>query len=115
MLLLEHLKESVSEVEDRVGAAWQPAMSVMYKISKFKTSCAKLACTVQYKISKFKIHVQNWSVQCSTVQYERRFSRPSSSVQSREKLLDQAEVASDGELQAFRYAVLHLEAKQGAE
>jgi hypothetical protein len=51
-----------------------------------------------------------------SVQCERRYSRPLSSVQSREKLLDQAEVASDGELQAFRYAVLHLEdAKQGAE
>ena len=66
-------------------------MSVMYQ--KFKNSCAKLVCTVQYM-----------SVQC-----ERRYSRPLSSVQSREKLLDQAEVASDGELQAFRYAVLHLE------
>ena len=53
-----------------------------------------------------------------SVQCERRYIRPLSSVQSREKLLDQAEVASNGELQAFRYAVLHLEdggAKQGAE
>ena len=44
-----------------------------------------------------------------SVQCERRYSRPLSSVQSREKLLDRAEVASDGELQAFRYAALHLE------
>jgi hypothetical protein len=85
-------------------------MSVMYKIfrnSEIHVQNWSVQCSTKFQNAK--ILVQNWSVQCSTVQCERRFSRPSSSVQSREKLLDQAEVASNGELQAFRYAVLHLE------
>ena len=69
----------------------------MYKNSKYNIQSTKF----RYKIGLYS------TVHGSAVQ--RRSSRPSSSVQSREKLLDQAEVASNGELQAFRYAVLHLE------
>ena len=72
----------------------------MYKIQGTKFMC--------------KIQVQNWSVQYSNGSaVQHRSSRPPSSVQSREKLLDQAEVASYGELQAFGYAVLHLEDRGG--
>ena len=92
MFRLEHLKESGSNSRIRFGAAWQQAMSVMYKNSKYK------------------IQVQNWSVQCSTWQCSTTQGQSSVIRCSKSgKLFDQVEVASDGELQAFRYAVLHLE------
>lgn len=72
MFRLEHLKESGSNSRIRFGAAWQQAMSVMYKIQGTKIQSTKF----RYKIGLYS------AVHGSAVQH--RVSRPSSGVQSRE-------------------------------